>query len=105
MSNRLRPDLWAGPECSVVRVGSSYRDEFALIGHGGRLEDIDALAALGVRTLRYPVLWEHVAPEAPGDCDWRWADARLEKLRGLGLRPIAGLLHHGSGPRYTNLLD
>jgi dTDP-4-dehydrorhamnose reductase len=29
----------------------------------------------------------------------------LERLRSLGIRPIAGLLHHGSGPRYTNLLD
>lgn len=105
MSNYLPPELWAGPECTLVRVGSTYRDEFALIGHGGRLEDLDVLAACGVQALRYPVLWERVAPEAPGRCNWLWADARLNRLRNLGLRPIVGLLHHGSGPRYTNLLD
>ena len=38
-------------------------------------------------------------------CDWRWTDGRLERIRSLGMRPIAGLLHHGSGPRYTNLLE
>ena len=27
------------------------------------------------------------------------------KLKSLGVRPIIGLLHHGSGPRYTDLLD
>ena len=30
---------------------------------------------------------------------------RLERLRALNVRPILGLVHHGSGPRYTNLLD
>ena len=37
--------------------------------------------------------------------DWRWTDARLADLRALGIAPIAGLVHHGSGPRYTTLLD
>ena len=26
-------------------------------------------------------------------------------LRAFGVRPIAGLLHHGSGPGYTSLVD
>jgi dTDP-4-dehydrorhamnose reductase len=51
------------------------------------------------------VLWERVAPD--GDlaraADWRWTDERLARLRELGLRPIAGLVHHGSGPRHTDL--
>src|SRR5205085_7530733 len=34
-----------------------------------------------------------------------WADERTQKLQQLGINPIAGLLHHGSGPRYTSLLD
>ena len=29
----------------------------------------------------------------------------MARLRELGIRPIVGLLHHGSGPRYTDLLD
>ncbi|MBD0362851.1 MAG: sugar nucleotide-binding protein, partial [Coleofasciculus sp. C3-bin4] len=34
-----------------------------------------------------------------------WADERLERLRELGIRPIVGLVHHGSGPRHTRLID
>ena len=32
-------------------------------------------------------------------------DDRLGRLRELGLRPIVGLVHHGSGPRHTHLAD
>jgi len=28
-----------------------------------------------------------------------------QRLRELGIRPIVGLLHHGSGPRHTSLVD
>lgn len=35
----------------------------------------------------------------------RGADERLERLRELGIRPIVGLVHHGSGPRHTSLID
>ncbi|WP_458424544.1 sugar nucleotide-binding protein [Methylorubrum extorquens] len=74
-------------------------------GHANRIEDLDAAAALGLRTLRYPVLWETVSPLCPDTCDWTWADARLLRLQELGIRPVVGLVHHGSGPSYTNLLD
>ena len=39
------------------------------------------------------------------ETNWDWADARLGRLRTLGLRPIVGLVHHGSGPSYTSLVD
>jgi dTDP-4-dehydrorhamnose reductase len=29
----------------------------------------------------------------------------MESIQRLGFKPIVGLLHHGSGPRYTSLLD
>src|SRR5205085_11665334 len=45
------------------------------------------------------------APEGVDQADWSWADARLTRLRELGIKPIVGLLHHGSGPRHTSLLD
>ena len=70
-----------------------------------RLADIDLFAALGLRTVRYPVLWETVAPNGLGVADWRSADERLRRLRALGIKPIVGFLHHGSGPRHTSLLD
>jgi dTDP-4-dehydrorhamnose reductase len=92
-------------ECTVNRVRGRWHDQLRLGGHHDRLADLDAIAALGIRTLRYPVLWERVAPDHPDRLDWSWSDERLHRLRALGIRPIVGLVHHGSGPRYTNLLD
>ena len=100
-----RPEIWGGVECSIVRIGDEYRNQFEETGHQQSLQDLDAIAALGIRTLRYPVLWEAVSPETPERCDWAFPDERLTKLRQLGIRPIIGLLHHGSGPRYTSMMD
>src|SRR5205814_1153483 len=36
---------------------------------------------------------------------WARADERMGRLRRLGVRPIVGLIHHGSGPGHTSLLD
>ena len=100
-----RPELWGGIECSVVRVGEDRRDQMQETGHTGRPEDLDHIAGLGITTLRHPLLWEHVAPDRPDERDWRWYDGRLARLRDLGMRPILGLVHHGSGPAYTSLDD
>src|SRR5207237_3260321 len=81
-----------------------YHDELERTGHAQRTGDLELVAALGARAVRYPVLWERVM-RSGDDPDWRWADERLARIRELGLRPIVGLLHHGSGPRETNLLD
>jgi len=97
-------ELWGGPECTVNRLGSSFRDQFREHGHYDRLEDLDLFAELGLKAIRYPILWERIAPEAPGEYGWSWTDARLFRLRELNIRPIAGLVHHGSGPAYTDLL-
>lgn len=97
-------ELWGGIECTVNRVGDRYFDQVERSGHARRIDDLDRIAALGIRALRYPVLWERAAPDSPQRVDFAWADARLTRLRELGIRPIVGLLHHGSGPRYTNLL-
>jgi dTDP-4-dehydrorhamnose reductase len=98
-------ELWGGVECTVNRVGDRWFDQAAMSGHDIRDSDLDRFAAIGLRTLRYPVLWECLAPDTPDEIDWRWADARMGRLRELGITPIVGLLHHGSGPRYTSLLD
>jgi dTDP-4-dehydrorhamnose reductase len=50
-------------------------------------------------------VWERVAPDDPQKLDFAWHDERLRRLRDLGIRVIGGLVHHGSGPRYTSLLD
>ena len=98
-------ELWGGPECTLNRLESGYRDQFAASGHYDRATDLDLFAGLGFAAIRYPVLWEQVAPDDPARCDWRWSDRQLAGLRTRGLRVIAGLVHHGGGPRYTDLLD
>ena len=100
-----RIELWGGMECTVNRVGDRHFDQFAKSGHLERIEDLDLVAELGIRTLRYPVLWERTAPDDPRVQDWSFSDAGLERLRGLEIKPIVGLTHHGSGPKYTDLLD
>ncbi len=96
--------LWGGVECTVNRVGDVFRDQVRLTGHHDRLGDLAAFAAIGVRKLRYPVLWERVAPDHPQEQDWAWSDERLAEIARLGMEPIIGLLHHGSGPAYTSLV-
>jgi len=98
-------EMWGGVECTVNRVRDRWFDQTSRSGHDTRTHDLDAFATLGLSALRYPVLWERVAPVSLGQPDWRWTDERLARLQGLGLRPIVTLVHHGSGPSYTSLLD
>ncbi|HET7614133.1 MAG TPA: family 1 glycosylhydrolase [Gemmatimonadaceae bacterium] len=99
-------ELWGGIECTVNRVGDNYFDQIAQSGHDDRLTgDLERFAALGLRTIRYPVIWERVAPGAHRYPDWRRTDSAQLKLRELEIDVIAGLVHHGSGPRYTSLID
>ena len=106
MAHQAPPlELWGGVECTIARIGERWRDQIEETGHRQRPADIDLIAALGIRTLRYPILWEAVAPERPDRLDFGWTDERLAMLRERGIRVVAGLLHHGSGPGYTNLLD
>src|SRR5687767_6790699 len=88
--------LWGGVECTVNRVGDRYFDQLERNGHAHRAEDLDLFASVGIRTLRYPILWERTAPESLGQFEWSWADARLKRLRELGINPVVGLIHHGS---------
>lgn len=93
--------LWGGLECTVNRVGDAYQDQVIRSGHHHRPQDLDLIASLGIRALRYPVLWERTAPNHPDELDWRWPDERLNRLQELGIEPIVGLVHHGCGPRYA----
>lgn len=98
-------ELWAGIENTVNRVGDRYFDQCAKNGHDSRREDLDLFAELGVRTIRYPALWEKVAPDDLASPDWDELDWRMGRLEELGMTPIAGFVHHGSGPKYTALTD
>jgi len=106
MSHSAAPlELWSGVECTIVRLGDEYRDQTKETGHDRRPEDIDLIKDMGVTTVRYPILWEAIAPERPDKLDFTWADERLAMLRERGIEVIGGLTHHGSGPKYTELLD
>jgi dTDP-4-dehydrorhamnose reductase len=98
-------ELWGGVECTVNRVGDVYFDQMERSGHATRLSDLCLFAGLAIRALRYPVLWERVAPNGSDAIDWTWSDERLTRLRELDVRPIVGLTHHGSGPKHTSLVD
>jgi dTDP-4-dehydrorhamnose reductase len=98
-------ELWGGLECTVNRVRDNYFSQMERNGHADRIEDIERFASLGIRAIRYPVLWERTAPDGIENADWSWADARLPALQQLGVKPIVGLVHHGSGPRHTSLVD
>ena len=99
------PELWGGIECSLVRIGDRFRYQLDEAPGAVDAEQLARIAALGLRRLRFPVLWESIAPERVDAHDWRWHDRYLRLLRDQRVAPIAGLVHHGSGPRYTNLLD
>ena len=94
--------LWAGAECTIVRVGDDYRDQAVETGHHDRLDDIDLFAELGVETVRFPILWERIAPERPDRLDFGWTDERLERLRERGIevdrRPAPPRLRARSTP-------
>jgi dTDP-4-dehydrorhamnose reductase len=97
--------LWGGIECSISRVGDAFVSQLAMGGHHERPGDLDLVANLGIRTLRYPVLWEEVASAVGAEPRWERADAAIAKLAALGVECIAGLVHHGSGPAGTSLVD
>ncbi|MEJ7762551.1 MAG: family 1 glycosylhydrolase [Thermomicrobiales bacterium] len=105
VESRVPLEMWGGLECTLNRVGDRFFDQIIASGHDRRPHDLDLFAALGIAAIRYPVLWERIAPGDPGEADWSMADDRLGRLRALGVRPIAGLVHHGSGPLGTDLLD
>ena len=96
--------LWGGVECTVNRVGDRYFDQLDSSGHHDRLSDLDLIAELGIRVLRYPVLWER-SERADGGLDFSWPNQRLARLRELRIEPVVGLLHHGSGPMHTSLVS
>lgn len=97
--------LWGGLECTVNRVCDTFFSQLDRNGHVGRPTDIARFASLGIKAIRYPVLWERIAPDGIAAADWTLPDKRLMALQQFGVAPIVGLVHHGSGPAYTSLVD
>ena len=89
-----------------MRVGDTSRDQVRETRHHERgARDLALVADLGIRTLRYPFLWERLADDQREAGDWSWHDRQMDALHAGGFEVVAGLLHHGSGPATTSLLD
>jgi len=69
-------------------------------GHARRWrEDLELLAACGVRRVRYPVRW-HRIEHRPREFDWSGPDQVLGYMRDNGFTPVVDLLHFTSYPRW-----
>lgn len=99
------PALWGGIECSISRIRTRFQDQLELSGHYKRDSDIDHIAKLGIKALRFPLLYEKHQPVKDMPIDWTWAEKRIQHLQEYQIEPIIGLVHHGSGPAYTSLLS
>ncbi len=103
MERNLKPkvpaplEVWGGIEGTINRVGDVYFDQCEKNGHRTRPGDLALIKGVGITHLRYPFLWEL--------SDWQWFDQQTKAMLELGIKPIVGLVHHGSGPRDTSLLD
>jgi beta-glucosidase len=92
---------WAvGIEDTFIGQPSGRRgrvlDEYELIDHYAQWrDDLERLASLGVRSIRYGVPWYRVNP-APDRWDFAWTDAVVDHLAHLGIRPIFDLVHYGT---------
>ena len=67
-------EIWGGIECTVNRVHDRFFDQVVRTGHESRIDDLARFAELGIKAIRYPILWERVAAARPIDASFSWAD-------------------------------
>jgi dTDP-4-dehydrorhamnose reductase len=98
-------ELWGSHEAVVARLAESWYDQAPRTGHEDRLDDLALFADVGIRRLRYPALWERIAPRDGAQPDFAWTDHRLAEMRRLGTTPVLTLCRHGGTPNGVSLLD
>lgn len=96
--------IWGGVESTINRVQDAYYDQLEYARFYDNLP-LEKISDLGIEKFRFPILWEKHQPYLDKAIDWSWTEQQLKKLSVMGTEPIAGLVHHGSGPAFTNLLD
>jgi len=92
-------ELWGGFECTLNRIDNRFRDQLLQNERSARIDCLNQLSDLGVTSFRYRIAWD----EDTTSRDTFAADIAL--LERIGISPIIGLLHHGSGPASTDLLS
>jgi dTDP-4-dehydrorhamnose reductase len=98
-------ELWGGIECTINRVGDHFHDQLKKNGHEQRGDDVDLLCSLGIKAIRYPVLWERYCRQTGDAPDFSRTKRIIARFQERGVETILGLLHHGSGPIDTSLVD
>lgn len=96
-------EIWGGIECTINRVGDNYFNQLDFQGHYDRQGDLKLLADLGIKKIRYPILWEKHQRMPNQQPEWTEIEGNLNYLRERGVDVIAGLVHHGSGPAYARI--
>ena len=51
-----KPEIWGGIESTLNRVLNNYRDQLALLSHHNRSDNINHIAQLDLKAIRFPVL-------------------------------------------------
>ncbi|HYH14090.1 MAG TPA: family 1 glycosylhydrolase [Flavisolibacter sp.] len=98
------PEVWGGIECTINRVSDIFLDQLAFNNYYLQPQH-EAIATLGIKKLRFPILWEKHQPQKDAVIDWSWTAKQLNFFKENNIEVIAGLVHHGSGPVYTDLLN
>ncbi len=98
-------ELWGGIECTINCVQDKYFSQLEYAGYYKRNDDIDKIASLGIKALRYPLLWEMHQPEKNKYNSFCRAEDDLKKLTAYHITPITGFVHHGCGPAFVNFFD
>ncbi len=105
MNKQGPPEIWGGIECTINRLQDSYLDQLAIADLYNNFTYIESIIDLGLKQIRFPILWERHQPGLHTIIDWSFTENCLNTFRKHSIEPIAGLLHHGSGPAFTNLLE
>lgn len=85
-----------GLECTINPVNSFYNKQILFYDYLRRAANLDLFAWLGIKKLRYPLLWETVVLHSMEEMNRKGIDSRMKCIHELDITPIAGLLHYGS---------
>lgn len=102
-SECFSPELWGGIECTINRTGDSYSDQLSYTPFYKHSTDhIRLFAESGIKAIRFPVLWEYHQPCIDSVIDLDAISNDLNVIRQVGMEPVIGFVHHGSGPAYAD---